>query len=97
MTDTKSETAAATQVDSPKESTPANNQKQEPYDSEWLKGTSAEIEAAKNAKQKKANSGGGGDFSHPVYKKLSKINGRINDMSTNDLIRSLEELKLNTK
>ncbi|CAF0741569.1 unnamed protein product [Brachionus calyciflorus] len=62
------------------------------FDPSWLKGTSAEIllkptEHKKNTKK---------DFSHPVYKKISKINGKINDMDEDDLVKSLNELSLDS-
>ena len=50
------------------------------YDSEWLKGTSAEKE----------------DYSHPAYSSLSRINGKINSMSMKDLVKSLNDLNLDT-
>ena len=50
------------------------------FDPEWLKGTSAEKE----------------DYSHPAYKTLSTINGKINKMSMKDLIKSLSELNMDT-
>ena len=50
------------------------------FDPEWLKGTSAEKE----------------DYSHPAYKTLSAINGKINKMSMKDLIKSLSELNMDT-
>lgn len=57
------------------------------YDSSWLKGTSAEkdIQVKKN------------DFSNPVFSKLSRINGKINSMSMDELRKSLEEVQLETK
>ncbi len=57
------------------------------YDSSWLKGTSAEKDL-----QVKKN-----DFSNPVYSKLSRINGKINAMSMDELKKSLEEVQLETK
>lgn len=66
-------------------------QDQDPgYDVSWLKGTSAETLMNKKPGNKK-------DFSNPVYKKLSKINGKINDMPMNELISSLNELNLDTR
>ncbi|RNA33870.1 3 -5 exoribonuclease 1 [Brachionus plicatilis] len=59
------------------------------YDPTWLKGTSAE-ELIKSESSTKKN------FSHPVFKKLSKINGKINDMSLDDLVESLDKLKLDS-
>jgi len=50
------------------------------FDLEWLKGTSAEKE----------------DYSHPAYKQLSAINGKINKMSMKDLVKSLSDLNMDT-
>lgn len=36
------------------------------------------------------------DFSHPVYKRLSQINGAINRLSRDELVSKLEELHLLT-
>ena len=68
------------------------------YDPDWLKGTSAESSATSKAaaagkrllppyKKKQ-------DFSNPVYKQLSKINGKINKMTMEDLVSSLRDLEL---
>lgn len=63
------------------------------YDLNWLKGTSAETIIKKtNLDKLKKN-----DFSNPVFKKLSKINGEINDMSIDDLVASLNEIKLDSR
>ena len=59
------------------------------YDSNWLIGTSAEKILVKQNKTS--------DFSDPVFKKLSRINGKINSMSMSELIDSLKELNLETK
>ena len=61
------------------------------YDKNWLKGTSAEqlLDKSKNNVKN--------DFSDPVYKKISRINGKINSMSMNELVNSLKELNLETK
>jgi hypothetical protein len=68
-----------------------SNRDSNQYDPSWLIGTSAEKTLNnKNKNQKK-------DFSHPTYKKLSKINGKINKMNTDELIESLKELKLETR
>lgn len=58
----------------------------ENYDEQWLKGTSAENLLVKPKTE----------FSDPVYKKLSRINGKINSMSMSELVESLNELKLET-
>lgn len=68
-------------------STPEKANKE--YDSNWLKGTSAESILAKQNKKS--------DFSDPVFKKLSRINGKINSMSMSELVDSLKELNLETK
>jgi len=66
----------------------SNDKKQESeYDSSWLKGTSAERDL-----QVKKN-----DYSNPVFSKLSRINGKINTMSMDELKKSLEEVQLETK
>ena len=70
---------------------PQNNK----YDISWLKGTSAEKILYDN-KNVNSNNSTENDYSHPVYKKLSKINGKINSMSVNELMKSLEELNLDT-
>lgn len=60
------------------------------YDPDWLVGTSAEKLLKSDLKSNK-------NFSHPVFKKLSKINGKINDMSVDDLITSLKDLNLDSR
>lgn len=70
---------------------PQNNN----YDISWLKGTSAEKIIYDN-KNVNSNSSKENDYSHPVYKKLSKINGKINSMSVTELMKSLAELNLDT-
>ena len=70
----------------------SNNKKDSnQYDPSWLVGTSAEKTLNNKNNNKKK------DFSHPTYKKLSKINGKINKMNTDELINSLKELKLDTR
>lgn len=58
------------------------------YDPSWLKGTSAE--KVMNQRPRK-------DFSDPAYKKLSKLNGKVNTMSMTELKKSLGELELDIK
>jgi 3'-5' exoribonuclease 1 len=65
---------------------------QESHDSEWLKGTSAEKMIKTNTHKSNSMKN---DFSHPIYKKISKINGDINKMSIKDLVNTLETLNLN--
>jgi hypothetical protein len=72
---------------SPEKKSSKESDKQE-YDPSWLKGTSADSSISVNKKR---------DFSNPVYKQLSKINGKINKMNLDDLTKSLNELKLDTK
>jgi hypothetical protein len=62
------------------------------YDLDWLKGTSAE--SVINLDQ---NSIKPPDFSHPIYKTISKLNGKINSMSYLELSNSLKELKLDPR
>lgn len=64
--------------------------KKSDYDPNWLIGTSAE-QLLKNDSINIKN------FSNPVFKKLSKINGKINDMSVDDLVASLNELNLDPR
>lgn len=68
----------------------SSNKKKNDYDPNWLKGTSAE-------KLLKYESSSEKNFSHPVFKKLSKMNGKINDMSLDSLIDSLNDLKLDSR
>ena len=58
------------------------------YDPSWLKGTSAE--KVINQRPRK-------DFSDPAYKKLSKLNGKVNTMSMTELKKALGELELDIK
>ena len=66
----------------------SRKQTAEAYDEQWLKGPSAENLLIKPKPS---------EFSDPVYKKLSRINGKINSMSMSELIESLGELKLETR
>ncbi len=66
----------------------SSNENDKEYDPSWLKGTSADSSIGVNKKK---------DFSNPIYKQLSKINGKINKMNLDDLTKSLNELKLDTK
>ena len=68
--------------------------KEDDYDLSWLKGTAAEklIELPKPInKQDKP------DYSDPVFKKLSKINGKINSMNVPELVKSLDSLSLDSR
>lgn len=63
------------------------------YDPSWLKGTSAEkairqLNANNTAPPKK-------DFSDPIFKKISRINGKVNSMNMSELKKALSELQLN--
>ena len=62
------------------------------YDSTWLKGTAAESELAIQSQQVKTV-----DFSHPIYKTISKLNGKINSMSYLELSKCLKDLKLDPR
>ncbi len=64
------------------------------YDPGWLKGTSAD-QRPKTTCNRTAPSVRS-DFSDPVYKKLSRINGKINSMPVHALVCSLRELNLET-
>lgn len=69
--------------------------KQQDYENDWLRGTSAcqvpsRKQLNKSAPPIKA------DFSDPVYKKLSRLNGQINSMTINVLIDNLKQLNLET-
>lgn len=57
------------------------------YDKEWLKGTAAESEINLDNKSSV-------DFSHPIFKTISKLNGKINSMSYFELSKCLKDLKL---
>ena len=70
--------------------------KQQDYENDWLRGTSAcqvpsRKQLNKSAPPIKA------DFSDPVYKKLSRLNGQINSMTINVLIDNLKQLNLETR
>lgn len=69
--------------------TPVKPQEKLDYDPSWLKGTSAEkaIRTTNSAAPKK-------DFSDPVFKKISRINGKVNSMSMTELKKALGELQL---
>lgn len=67
-----------------------NLEKEQDFDPNWLKGTSAE-------KLVNCSSTNKSSFSHPVYKKLSKLNGKVNSMSMNELKNALNELELENK
>lgn len=64
----------------------------ESYDKTWLKGTSAETVLSKQKIKTNIN-----DFSDPAFKKISRVNGKINSMSMSELVDSLKELSLETK
>lgn len=65
------------------------------YDLSWLKGTSADPMPTPKPCNKSAPSLKA-DFSDPVYKKLSRVNGKINAMPMNILVNSLRDLNLDT-
>jgi hypothetical protein len=60
------------------------------YDKEWLKGTAAESEINLDNKSSV-------DFSHPIFKTISKLNGKINSMSYLELSKCLKDLKLDPR
>ncbi len=64
------------------------------YDIGWLKGTSADQKTKITCNRTAPNMRS--DFSDPVYKKLSRINGKINSMTVHALVCSLRELNLET-
>jgi hypothetical protein len=68
------------------------------YDIDWLRGTSAEKVLDNNAKKKKkaekSSSLNNKPFSDPIYSKISRLNGKVNKMSLDDLADSLNELNL---
>lgn len=66
------------------------------YDSSWLKGTAADPFVPQRHYTNRSAPSLKADFSHPVYKKLSRINGRINSMHMGELIDSLKDLNLET-
>ena len=63
-----------------------NNSKQE----QLLKATQQQQKIPQNADSQRP-------FSHPVYKKISATNGRINRMNEKDLVEALEYLSLRSK
>jgi hypothetical protein len=70
------------------------NEKEKPkpttdFDPDWLKGTSAECFLS--------NKNPNDDYSHPIYKTISKLNGKINNMSMLELTKCLKDLKLDTR
>lgn len=69
--------------------TPIKPQENRDYDPSWLKGTSAEkaIRTSNSTAPKK-------DFSDPIFKKISRINGKVNSMSMTELKKALGELQL---
>ena len=71
--------------------TTSNSKAENEYDPEWLKGTSAEVLLKKNSSKPE------NDFSHAIYKTLSLLNGKINNMSAMELVKCLKELKLDYK
>jgi hypothetical protein len=76
----------------------AKEKLEEAYDPDWLVGTSAEKSLAKTSRNNKTRpqKDGGGDFSHPVFKQLSKINGHVNRMEMPDLVSALNNLDLDS-
>ena len=60
-----------------------------PYDKDWLKGTSAENHISLENKSV--------DLTHPIFKTLSKLNGKINNMSYLELSKCLKDLKLDPR
>lgn len=64
----------------------------ESIDTQWLKGTSAEVEIQKQKENKKS-----ADFSDPIFKTISKLNGKINNMTFQELVTCLKDLKLDTR
>lgn len=79
----------------PLPSTELDGKKPVDYDPSWLKGTSAEkaIHSSFSSKPKPSDSKKT-DFSDPVYKKISRINGQVNSMNMSELKKALSELKL---
>jgi hypothetical protein len=69
----------------------------EVYDSSWLKGTAADPYSFSRRYVNKSAPTLKADFSHPVYKKLSRINGKINSMHMDELVGSLKEFNLETR
>lgn len=70
--------------------------KQPNYDDDWLKGTSADQVPGRKQLNKSAPPIKA-DFSDPLYKKLSRLNGKINSMPINVLIDNLKQLNLETR
>ena len=68
--------------------------KSDEFDVAWLKGTSAFTELNKKAPAKKSTSA---KYSDPAFKKISRINGKINTMSVEELTNSLKDLQMNTR
>lgn len=64
------------------------------YDPNWLKGTTVEKLVQQQQKLDERNTQ---DYSHSIYKTISKLNGKINNMSNLELIKCLRELKLDPK
>lgn len=67
------------------------------YDSSWLKGTAADPYVPQRNCTNKSAPSLKADFSHPVYKKLSRMNGKINSMHVGELIDNLKCLNLETR
>lgn len=65
------------------------------YDSTWLKGTSADL--SPTVKCNRSAPAIKTDFSDPIYKKLSRINGKINSMPMHELVNNLRALNLETR
>ena len=64
------------------------------FDIKWLEGTSAAKELKSKSSHKQQHSG---KYSDPAYKKISRINGQINEMSVDELTNSLKALEMDTK
>jgi 3'-5' exoribonuclease 1 len=69
---------------------------EEAYDPDWLVGTSAEKSVSRTARTS-TNAPKKSDFSHPVYKQLSKINGHVNRMTEDELVSALKDLDLDSR
>jgi 3'-5' exoribonuclease 1 len=69
---------------------------EEAYDPDWLVGTSAEKMFKSPIKTKQISPSKNSDFSDPVYKQLSRLNGRINRMSIDELTGTLGDLDLDS-
>ena len=76
------------------------NKENNSYDCEWLIGTSAEklirTKLENKDKQQSESIKTTTDFSDPIFKKLSKINGKINNMSINELTEQVKKLNLDS-